>query len=138
MPFNIRITRSGVGGTTGKPSVRPRLNIASNSSSAEANSICRECSIAPPKRTRSLSITSGSTLIEPQPGRNSGSSLPRSAMPVSSRHSLRCQPTVRFVSMPFSRKIKVGTVSMSACQLAERSASLIETMPSGNFGSSWV
>ena len=138
VPDNMRITRSGVGGTTGNPSVKPRLNIASNSSSASAISIRRACKLSPPNRTRSLSTMSGSTLIEPQPGRNSGNSAPRSAMPVNSRHSLRSQPAVRAVSTPFARKISVGTVSISACQLAAKSKSLTAATPSGNVGSSCV
>ena len=138
VPASMRITRSGVGGTTGKPSVKPRAKSASNSSSAAAMSIRRACKTSPPNRTRSLSTTSGSTLIEPQPGRNSGSSLPRSSMPVSSRHSFRTQPAVRAVSTPFWRKISVGTVSISACQLAAKSKSLTASTPSGNFGSSCV
>ena len=138
VPASMRITRSGVGGTTGKPSVKPRAKSASNSSSAAAMSIRRACKTSPPNRTRSLSTTSGSTLIEPQPGRNSGSSLPRSAMPVNSRHSFRTQPAVRAVSAPFLRKISVGTVSISACQLAAKSKSLTASTPSGNLGSSCV
>ena len=68
VPSSMRSTRSSVGGTTGSPSVQPRENIASNSSSSSASSTRRECSRPPSKRTRSSSTRSGSTLSEPQPG----------------------------------------------------------------------
>ena len=63
----MRITRLGWR-HTGRPSVQPRLNIISISSSASATSIRREPSTLAPNRTR-VSTRSGSTLIEPHPGR---------------------------------------------------------------------
>ena len=113
VPVSMRSTRSGVGGMTGKPSVQPRVNIDSNSSSALASSTCRECNVELVKRTRSSSSKLGSTLSEPQPGRMTGRSAPRSVMPVNFCHASLLQPKVRSTSSPFSMRSSVGTVSMS-------------------------
>ena len=56
---------------------------------------------------------------------------------------MRCQsdrshPTVRSTSLPSTTRISVGTVSMSWCQLIERSASWTASTSSGNAGSSCV
>ena len=69
VPSSMRSTRSSVGGTTGNPSVHPRVNIASRSSSRSASSTRRDRSRPPSKRSRSSSTRSGSTLIDPHPGR---------------------------------------------------------------------
>ena len=55
----MRRTRASVGGTTGRPSVQPRSNMASISSSRSASSTRRQRSTDPPKRTRSSSATVG-------------------------------------------------------------------------------
>ena len=72
---SIRSTRSSVGGTTGRPSVQPRSNSASISSSASASSTRRARSAPPLNRARSASTRSGSTDIDPQPGRITGRSV---------------------------------------------------------------
>ena len=136
VPCSMRMTRCSVGGTTGSPSVQPRSNMASNSSSRSATSTRRALSTEPPKRTRNLSTRSGSTLSEPQPGRNAGRSGPSPDTAVTRSHSSRTQPTVRSTSTPFDTRITVGTVSMSWCQLTERSASWTTSIPSGKAGSS--
>ena len=138
VPSSMRSTRSSVGGTTGRPSVQPRENIASNSSSSSASSMRRECSRPPSKRTRRPSTRSGSTLSEPHPGRITGSSAPRSATPVMRCHSAFDQPTVRSTSTPSTTRISVGTVSIWWCQLSARSPSWWATTPAGNPGSSCV
>ena len=76
VPLSMRITRSGVGGTTGKPSVQPRAKRASISSSSDAMETLRETSNEPSNLARSASTLSGSTLSEPQPGRKVGSPSP--------------------------------------------------------------
>ena len=138
VPVSIRSTRSSVGGTTGRPSVKPRSNIDSISSSRSASSMRRAFSTWPSNRARNASTRSGSTLFEPQPGRITGRSSPRCSMPVIRCHSARDQPTVRSISMPFITLITVGTVSISWCQLTDRSASWIGETECGNVGSSWV
>ncbi len=87
VPVSIRMTRSSVGGTTGRPSLQPRSNIISMSSSASATSMRRDASTDAPNRTRSTSTRSGSTLIDPQPGRITGRPSPRPATPVMRSHS---------------------------------------------------
>lgn len=138
VPVSIRRTRSRVGGTTGRPSVQPRANIASNSSSAAENSTRRAVTVSPVNRARNLSTMSGSTLMEPQPGRITGRSSPRSAMPVSRRQSSRDQPNVRPVSLPSRTVMSVGTVSMLLCHDTARSESWIAPTDDANAGSSWV
>ncbi len=112
VPESILSTRSGVGGTTGRPSVQPRSKHASISSSRSPSSIRRDARRLAPKRAASLSAIPGSTVIEPQPARHSGSPSPRSAMPVSVRHSARTQPSTRFSSWPLVTLSSVGTTSM--------------------------
>ena len=138
VPSNIANTRASVGGTTGSPSVQLRVNIISMSSSASATSIRRERRMLPPCRARSSSTRSGSTLLEPQPGRITGSPSPSSSMPVNSRQAACDHPKVRSVSMPSTTRISVGTVSMSWCQLTARSSSWMATGSAGKSGSSWV
>ena len=113
VPSNICNTRSRVGGTTGSPSVHPRSNIASNGSSACANSTSRAASPSPAKRVRNVSMRFGSTLIEPHPGRITGRSAPKESMPVIRCHSACDQPTVRSSSDCELPLMSVGTVSMS-------------------------
>ena len=113
VPSSMAITRASVGGTTGRPSLQPRANIISRSSSASATSIRRERSTLPPWRTRSSSTRSGSTLMLPHPGRTGGRSGPSPSTPLSDSQSARNQPTVRSTSVPPSTRISVGTVSMS-------------------------
>ena len=55
---------------------------------------------------------SGSTDNEPQPGRMSGRSRPRSDTPARSSQCVRDQPSVRATSRPSSTRSSVGTVSM--------------------------
>ena len=113
VPVSMRITRSSVGGTTGKPSVHPRSNMASNSSSAAAVSTRRADNTVAPKRTRNSSTRSGSTLNDPHPGRKAGRFPPSDPTPVTRSHSSRTHPTVRSTSTPSTTRITVGTVSMS-------------------------
>ena len=92
-----------------------------------------------PNRTRSASTRSGSTLIDPQPGRNTGRPSPRPVTPVMRSHSGRCQPTVRSTSTPSTTRSTVGTVSISWCQLIARSRSSSAASASpGKSGSSCV
>ena len=72
VPRSIRSTRSGVGGTTGRPSVRPWSNMNSNSSSCVAISIRRARSGLPLASASSRSAIPGSTDFDPHPGRDSG------------------------------------------------------------------
>ena len=113
VPSSIRVTRASVGGTTGRPSVQPRSNIASNASSSSARSTRRLRSPDAENRTRSSSARLGSTESEPQPGRQSGRSAPRSSSPRNVRHWSRSQPTMRSTSSPRRIRSRVGTVSMS-------------------------
>ena len=104
VPVSIAITRSSVGGTTGSPSVQPRVNIISISSSASATSMRRDESVDPPKRTRSPSTRSGSTDIEPHPGRIGGRSGTEILDAGEFRsHAGRIQPAVRFDLDPVRR-----------------------------------
>ena len=72
VPASIRITRSGVGGTTGRPSVSPRSNMNSNGSSSAPSSIWRARRREPDASAASRSATPGSTDFEPHPGRDFG------------------------------------------------------------------
>ena len=110
VPLSIRNTRCSDGGTTGRPSVHPRVNIISMSSSSSATSIRRDRNPLPPCRTRNWSTRSGSTLFDPHPGRYAGRSGPSPEMPVSVSQSVRSQPIVRSTSTPSTTLITVGTV----------------------------
>ena len=138
VPSSMRRTRASVGGTTGRPSVQPRSNRASNSSSRAASSMRRLRRTLPPKRTASSSLRFGSTLREPHPGRQSGRSGPSPVRPVNASHCPRSQPTVRAASSPCSKRRRVGTVSRSWCQEKSRSVSSTTSTPSGKPGSSWL
>src|SRR5262249_32519042 len=72
VPVSMRATRSGVGGTTGSPSLQPRSNAASMSSSWAPRSTRRECRRAAPAASARAAATLGSSVREPQPGRYSG------------------------------------------------------------------
>ncbi len=97
--------------------------VARRSSRGRTSSRCRprhrrrRCAAtrAPTHRTAlaGASTRSGSTLIEPQPGRNTGRPSPRPVTPVTRSHSGRCQPTVRSTSTPSTTRSTVGTVSIS-------------------------
>ena len=63
VPVSMRSTRSGVGGTTGSPSVQPRSNIASASSSAAPRSTRRD-------RRPSAAASAVSALTGRRPQRN--------------------------------------------------------------------
>ena len=114
VPPSIRRMRSGVGGTTGRPSVQPRSWHASAGSVPRAQFDPRARIPASPKRTRSASRTPGSTEREPQPGRCAGRLSPSVGRPVRARQSSRFQPSVRPASRSLSRRISVGTVSISS------------------------
>ncbi len=92
VPLSMRSTRTGVGGTTGRPSLQPRSKQASIGSSALPMSISRDCRRISPKASSSSSLIPGSSVFEPQPGRITGSASPSSARPVSCRQSSLCQP----------------------------------------------
>ena len=127
VPRSIRRTRSGVGGTTGRPSVSPWSNRNSCTSSCSAISITRDAS-APLRRAASLAATCGSTLRAPQPGRRSGkasqSMAASSARPANSRalairlrHWALSNPKVWSTQAPsLSYRNREGTVSRSASQ----------------------
>ena len=135
VPVNIRSTRSSVGGTTGNPSVQPRSNIASISSSRVAISIRREA--ACPLRTDFAAVDEVGVDAERPAARTEGwEVLAKRCMPVIRRHSSRAQPTVRSISTPSTTRMSVGTVSMSWCQLTARSASWRASAPAGKPGSS--
>ena len=112
VPSSIRSTLASVGGTTGRPSDQPRSHIASQVSSNAASSTRRLRRPEPEKRTASSSAWAGSTLRDPQPGRQSGRPAPRPSKPVSCSHSGRDQPTVRCSPIPLDTRSSVGTVSM--------------------------
>src|ERR1700688_4126931 len=124
VPVSIHITRSGVGGTTGSPSVNPRSNMNSKTSSLSPSSIRRAVSLSPRASASSRSAIPGSTDLEPHPGRDSGydfqsisidgDSTPakRASSANISRQSSRPKPTKRRSSAPReSARIIVGTVS---------------------------
>ena len=124
VPVSIHITRSGVGGTTGKPSVNPRSNMNSKTSSASPSSIRRAVSLSPRAFASSRSAIPGSTDLDPHPGRDSGyesQSRAGDCLPDSrdnsaniSRQSSRPKPTKRRCSWPCaSARMIVGTVSRS-------------------------
>ncbi len=137
VPPSMRKMRSSVGGTTGKPSLQPRSYATSMGSSFSESGTCRDWKGTSPKRTCNRFAIPGSTESEPHPGCNSGSSSPSPAIPVSSHHSLRCQPTVRSTSCPFSRRMRVGTDSISSRKDCSKSrSSTTVASPSGKLGSS--
>ena len=111
VPVSMRITRISVGATTGSPSVQPRSNIASASSSYSVTTTRRLRRRLPWKRRASASATSGSWVRDPQPGRDGGRSDPNPVTPVIASQSLIDQPTVRACSTPASTRSRVGTVS---------------------------
>ena len=113
VPSSMRSTLASVGGTTGRPSDQPRSHIASQVSSSTASSTRRLRRREPENRTASSWALAGSTLRDPQPGRQSGSPSPRPSKPVSCSHSRRDQPTVRCAPTPPVTHNSVGTVSMS-------------------------
>ena len=110
VPSSMRRTRASVGATTGSPSVHPRANMASASSSRRPRSTRRLLSAGPRKRTASSSATPGSTVMEPHPGLKPDSPGPRSPTPVSRSHPARSQPSSRSTSRPPSTRTSVGTV----------------------------
>ena len=138
VPPSIRSTRTGVGGTTGSPSLQPREKHSSCSSSGMCTSMTRAFRGGLPNATSRISGMPGSTLFEPQPGWKSGSSAPRGSSPVNRCHSARSQPTVRSVSAPSSTRMRVGTVSMARRHECSSERSSTASMPCGNAGSSWV
>ena len=123
VPVSMRFTRSGVGGITGRPSVRPRSNINSNSSWSPI-SICRAVSFSPRASASIRSAISGSTDLEPHPGRCCGyfdqsmdgvrecDNCAISA--IISCQSVLSKPTKRRISLPSgAARMMVGTVSRS-------------------------
>ena len=138
VPRSMRSTRTGVGGTTGNPSLQPREKHSSCSSSGTCTSMTRAFRGGLPNVTSRISAMPGSTLFEPQPGWKSGSPAPRGSSPVIRRHSARSQPTVRSASAPPSMRIRVGTVSMDRRHECSSERSSTASMPGGNAGSSWV
>ena len=123
VPASIRFTRDSVGGTTGNPSLQPRLCIASISSSREAISTWREINVLPPNFISSSSTRSGDTDSEPQPGL--WSTRPGARFSISSNfsHSFLFHPTNLSTSFPLTTRIRVGTASTSLCQLKDNSLS---------------
>ena len=138
VPRSMRSTRTGVGGTTGSPSLQPREKQSSCSSSGECTSMVRASRGGDPNATSRISGMPGSTLFEPQPGWKSGSAVPSGSSPVTRAHSARSQPTVRSASAPSSTRMRVGTVSMPRRHECSRVRSSTGSSPGGNAGSSWV
>ncbi len=138
VPSSIRRTRASVGGTTGRPSVQPRSNMASASSSSVASSIRRPWRRLPPKRTARASVRLGSTDSEPQPGEKSVVVAASPVWPVNDSQVARCQPSIRSSTAPPATRSTVGTVSIPWCQLTASSVSSTGDTPAGNAGSSWV
>ena len=112
VPASMRNTRCGVGGTTGKPSVQPRLKHASMSSSESPRVTWRDCNGESPKRNCSSSATPGSRVLDAHPARKAGKAAPRAGKPLMSCQSPRCQPWVRATSRPASTRMSVGTNSV--------------------------
>ena len=83
-------------------------------SSWSSTTILRAESGMSPNRTASLSGIPNSTDRDPHPGWLSGRLSPRSARPVSARHSALFHPIARSASLPPLKRISVGTVSMSS------------------------
>ena len=114
----MRATRSGVGGTTGRPSLQPRSYIASISSSrvAELDAAATAAAVAPAATDARRRRSSGSWVREPQPGgsrggRRRGRSTPVSCLPLRRAPS----PTVRSTTRRRrSSAAASGTVSMSS------------------------
>ena len=138
VPLSMRSTRTGVGGTTGSPSLQPREKHSSCSSSGACTSMTRAFRGGAPNATSRISGMPGSTLFEPQPGWKPGRSAPSGSRPVTRVHSARSQPMVRSVSAPPSRRMRVGTVSTAKRHECSSERSSMASMPSGNVGSSWV
>ena len=68
VPFSMRSTRTGVGGTTGRPSLQPSEKHSSCSSSGACTSMTRAFRGGLPKATSRISGMPGATLFEPHPG----------------------------------------------------------------------
>ena len=122
-PQHPLLGRRDDGQAVGPAAVEQRLDLV-----LELGELDRGASAGPPppKRARSSSTRSGSTLSEPQPGRITGRSAPSvgdagERLPVDRATNRRCaRPRRRR-----RRGCSVGTVSMSWCQLTARSASWI-------------
>ena len=76
VPASMRATRASVGGTTGRPSVRPCWSRNSNGSRSAGIRTRREASAPASRRAARRRATSGSWTFDPQPGRMSGSDSP--------------------------------------------------------------
>lgn len=124
VPPSIRSTRSGVGGMTGRPSVRPWSNMNSKTSSDSPTSMRRARSGLPSISAARRSAMPGSTDFEPHPGRDSGYRFQSTtgggaSVTVIRRWNSFCQssrpnPTNRSSSTPSGpARITVGTVSRS-------------------------
>ena len=112
VPWSMRSTRGAVGGTTGSPSVQPRSNICSSSSSGNSTATVRD--------SRPVSAVPRLKLLRHARTRPTASRSrvarradppPSSLTPVRFCHSPRCHPMTRSVSWPFSRRTRVGTIS---------------------------
>jgi hypothetical protein len=138
VPLSMRMMRASVGGTTGRPSDQPRSKHASISSSHSPMTMRREARPLSPYRATSSSQTPGSRVLDPQPGRIAGNPEPRFFKPVTRSHSARFHPNVRATSLPFSRRITVGTASTSKRNDCSSAVSSRPLTSRGKLGSSWV
>ncbi len=112
-PSSMRSTRSSVGGTTGSPSVQPRSNITSISSSASASSMRREREHAPPRSARAARRRDrGRRSAIRSPGASPGRSSPSPATPVIRSHSGRASRRCARPRRRRRRGCSVGTVSI--------------------------
>ena len=92
VPSSMRSTRASVGGTTGSPSLQPRSNIASASSSRSASCTRRAWSFAPSNRTRSPSAIGGIDRQRAAPRSHVDQVGTEPVAPVSASHWSRLQP----------------------------------------------
>ncbi len=128
VPAHMRATRSGVGGTSGRPSLHPRAYIASLSSSASPSSTVRACRFGVIDATRRASTTSGSWVRDPQPGRQSGRPTPRSSTPVNSSQRTAFPavepiddvPVFARVSAPARCRCRARTTRRGPCRRTRR------------------
>ena len=138
VPSSMRSTRASVGATTGRPSVQPRSNRASASSSSVGDLDAAAAQHRPAEAHREhvddVWVDRQRAAARPELGQvRAERRLPGRALPRRARASRRCaRPRT-----PSSTRMSVGTVSMSWWYETERSSSCTVPIPAGKSGSSW-
>ena len=134
VPSSMRATRSGVGGTTGRPSLQPR----SKSASWMSSSCPRVTRRAARRSARSRSLWGGVTDREAQPGRRAGSSAPRAGSLRMLCQAARSQPSQRATSSSPEKAMRAGTISTPRSKEAFSVTSCWTPDTAGKAGSSWL